>query len=62
MTYGQMLASVMAATGLAAGVAYTYDTLDTAGDRLVEAYHVEVGAPQAELQAIYQEVLANLND
>jgi hypothetical protein len=57
-----MLASVMAATGLAAGVAYTYDTLDTAGDRLVEAYHVEVGSPQADLQAIYQEVLANLTD
>jgi glutamine synthetase len=62
MTYAKMLASIMAATGLAAGVAYTYEELDAAGVKIVEAYHTEVGAPQNELQATYEEVIANMND
>jgi hypothetical protein len=49
MTYAKMLASVMAAVGIAAGYTYTAETLDDAGEKLVAYYETEVLAQYADL-------------
>lgn len=62
MTYGQMLASIMAAAGLATGVAMTAAELEDAGAQIVQAYEADVLAPQAELQHVYEGLMSQLKD